>query len=737
MRRVGRDSPGLGAHRASEQVVGPAMLATAAFVAAVLVPADAQAYVGPGAGIAVATTVMVLLISVVAVILGLLSWPIRFVYRLITRKRPPEPPRIKRAVLIGLDGLDPKLVRQFMDEGRLPNMQKLANAGMMSELDTTYPAMSPVAWSTFATGVQPAKHGIYDFLTRDPKSYQPDLSSTDIRPPHRHLTLGKYRLPLGKPQLSLLRKSKAFWEILGRYRVPCSILRVPITFPPTEVYGHLLSAMCVPDLQGSQGTFAYYTSDSVGSDGDGAAIGGQRIKVEVKDGRVDAQLAGPPNPIRTDAEVVQVPFSVRIDAEAETAELRIGRERVSLRPGEFSDWTAVTFKLGLGVKLRGICRFRLLSIKPHFRLYVTPINIDPENPILPISYPRFFSIYLSKLIGRYATLGLAEDTWALNEGVIDEDAFLEQAWANHDEREAMFFEMLKRTPRGLITCVFDGTDRIQHMFMRYLDEDHPALAEHRRAISEAADDHAQAAHDRYKEVIPDTYKRMDDMLGQVLDKVDVSDPSVFLAVLSDHGFQTFRRGINLNSWLHQNGYLALEPGRETSDEWFRGVDWHNTRAFAVGLGGIFLNLKGREAHGVVAPDEADELASEIAGKLTGLRDEAVGEVGIRSAYPAHELYHGPYAEDAPDLVVGYAAGWRASWDGARGLVGTEVFDDNTKAWSGDHCIDPELVPGVLICNQRLATDERRPAIADMAPTMLDMFGIPAPRYMDGQSLVVS
>ncbi|HWN69333.1 MAG TPA: alkaline phosphatase family protein, partial [Haliangium sp.] len=551
-------------------------LAAVALLAAWLVPAAAHAYVGPGAGIAVATTVLAFVVSVVAVLLGLLLWPIRFVIRRFTRKRPPRQPRIRRAVLIGLDGLDPELVQRFMSEGRLPNMKRLAEAGMLSRLGTTYPAMSPVAWSSFATGVDPAKHGIFDFLTRDPKSYQPDLSSADVRPPRKHIHLGSYRIPVGKPEIKLMRKSRPFWDVLGRYQVPCSILRVPITFPAEKFYGNMLSAMCVPDLQGTQGSFTYFTSDTSDTD---QAIGGQRIAVTVEgDGAGDtisSALVGPPNPIRDQGKPVRLPFKVTLDRERGQATLRIGGKNLTLRPGEYTDWVPVAFPLGLGLKLRGICRFRLLAMEPSFRLYVTPINIDPENPVLPISHPRFFSVFLSKLIGRYATLGLAEDTWALNEGVLDEDAFLEQAWANHDEREAMFFEMLERTPRGLITCVFDGTDRIQHMFMRYLDEAHPALANERET---------DERRERYREVIPDTYARMDEMLGRVLDRLDLrglQDPATLVAVLSDHGFQTFRRGVNLNAWLHQNGYLALEEGRTESGEWFRGVDWSRTRAFAV------------------------------------------------------------------------------------------------------------------------------------------------------------
>lgn len=694
----------------------------AAALAVLLAPSIAHAYVGPGAGIAVATTAFALLVSLVAIVLGIVLWPLRMAWRIATRKRPPGKPAIRRAVIVGLDGLDPGIVRELMADGQLPNLERLSVLGTMTDLQTTYPAMSPVAWSSFATGVDPGKHGIYDFLTRDPKTYAPDLSSTDIRPPRRHLSLGKFRLPIGKPRLALLRRSKPFWKLLGRYRVPCSILRVPITFPAEKFEGTMLSAMCVPDLQGSQGTFSYFSTDPEDAR---AGIGGRFVHVELAGDTMESALEGPPNPIRSDSAATTSPFSLKIDREHQRATLEIGRERVALEIGAYSDWLPVTFRLGLGIKLSGICRFRLLAIEPHVKLYVTPINIDPENPILPISHPRFFSIFLSKLIGRYATLGLAEDTWALNEGVLDEEAFLEQAWANHAEREAMFFEMLERTPRGLITCVFDGSDRIQHMFMRYRDEDHPALA----ATSEAGE------REKYRDVIPETYRRLDAMVGKVLEQVDPNDARNLVAVISDHGFQTFRRGVNLNSWLVREGYLVLQDGRSETGEWFEGVDWSRSRAFALGLGGIFLNVAGRESQGLVDPAEAPALADEIAGKLSGLRDEEVGAVAIREVYPAHALFSGPYTEDAPDLVVGYAAGWRASWDGVRGITGEAIFSDNIKAWSGDHCIDPELVPGVLVCNQQLGARDRRPQIADLAPTVLELFGVPAPRYMDGRSLV--
>ncbi len=690
----------------------------------------AQAYVGPGAGVAFLTTGLLLLGSLVLTVLGLLFWPFRKLYRIITRKKPPRPPRIDRAIIIGLDGLDPDLVDRFTAEGRMPNLAALARMGTSEKLSTTFPAMSPVAWSSFATGVDPAKHGIFDFLTRDRGSYLPILSSADIGVAKRHLKIGEYQIPLGKPQSRLLRRSKPFWKILGEHQVPASILRVPITFPPEPFEGTLLSAMCVPDLEGTQGSFSYYfTPAEIPPEGEdqaaGRSIGGRRIEVAVQDGIIQAALQGPANPIRRDGIALELPFSIKLLTET-TAQLTVGREQTLLEVGRYTDWVEVAFPMGMALKLRGICRFRLLEVHPQFRLYVSPINIDPAKPVMPISHPFIFSVFLAKLCGRYSTLGLAEDTWALNEGVIDEDAFLEQAWANHTEREAMFFEMMRRTPKGLVSCVFDGTDRIQHMFMRYLDTGHPAGSDPFMA-------------ERYGSVIADTYARMDALIGQVMAEVDINDPRTLLMVLSDHGFKTFRRGVNLNSWLLRNGYLALNPGWEESAEWFRGVDWARTRAFALGLGGIFLNVRGRESIGVVSPGkEAQALSEEIAARLTGLRDSQTGTVAISNVYPSHKLYKGPYADDAPDLVVGYSPGWRASWEGVRGVVNSTIFDDNLKAWSGDHCIDPKEVPGVLFCNQALRReDDAQPAIADIAPTLLELFGIPPPRHMDGRSLATA
>ena len=175
----------------------------------------------------------------------------------------------------------------------------------------------------------------------------------------------------------------------------------------------------------------------------------------------------------------------------------------------------------------------------------------------------------------------------------------------------------------------------------------------------------------------------------------------------------------------------MEYGSKESDRYFKGVDWSRTRAYTLGLGGLYLNLKGREAQGVVNPGaEAEALKQEIIDKLKNLQDTERGATGIRTVYATNALYRGPYLAEAPDLIVGYNEGYRTSWDAAVGKVTADVFEDNCKAWSGDHSVDPELVPGVLFSNRKIEAQD--PGIEDMAPTVLQLFGVARPGWMEGR-----
>jgi len=680
------------------------------------------AYIGPGAGFALGGSFLFAFVGILLAVVAVLAWPVRVLLRSLRGRGKRRPNAAKRVVVLGLDGFDPVICRKMMDDGELPHLSALREEGGFRPLLTTYPAMSPVGWSTFATGVDPSGHNIFDFLSRDLVTHLPILSSTKLhRRPSR--SIGPIPLPGGGSHFELLRRSKPFWKTCAEMGVASTILRVPITFPPDKFGGKILSAMCVPDLRGTQGTFSHYTTAEARSAVQGVrTTGGVRLELEQKaPDTYTSVLTGPDLPDGSGSMTLTV--SATVDLAARRADFTIGREKFSLGADQYSEWIPVVFGSGMA-KAHGICKVRVTSFAPGFSFYITPVNIDPRNPAMPISNPPHLSLALSRLHGRFATLGLAEDTWALNERVIDEQAFLDQAWAIHEERRQQFFHALDRQPDGVISCVFDATDRIQHMFFRYLDEDHPA--------------NVGKDTEKHKNVIPDLYRTADALVGETRAKLHQDD---VLLVISDHGFKTFQRGVNLNSWFRENGYLFLitdpeqgplpliEEGQrcEVAD-----IDWPRTRAYTNGLAGFFINLKGREKDGCVDPADAPALKKELIEALRGLPDpERTGEA-ITELWDCDEIYRGPYKSNAPDIIVGYKPGYRTDWDAAVGAVSGQVISDNTRSWSGDHCMDPRQVPGVLFSSQPFEVG--KPALLDMAPSVLDLLGVDSPQHMTGSSI---
>lgn len=710
------------------------------FLAASLWPVQAaQAYVGPGAGFAVISSFLIFFVAFALVGLILLTTPLRLVWRLVRRRRP-RGGKYERVVVIGLDGMSPVVARRLMEQGKLPNFSRLQAGGGFCPLRSTLPSVSPVAWSTFQTGVYPDKHNIFDFLTRDRRTYLPVLSSARIEPPKRALRLGPWRIPLGRPRIAVLRKNQPFWKILGDRGIFSIVLRVPITFPVEKFAGVVLAGMCTPDLRGTQGSFTYFTTEDrpPGSLGSGLCVGATR-----KGNRISAAMPGPVSPLRPDAPPMTVPFSVAISGDGDSAVLEICGQRVPLVRGIHSPWVRVDFPAGLRSKVTSICRFCLLEISPEFKLYATPLNIDPERPALPLSHPFLYAPYLAKVFGPFATLGLAEDTNALNEQVLDETAFLEQAYLIHEERQRMFSDALDKVDRGMVACVFDVTDRVQHMFWQYTPEARALVMKTGTGtVTDRGSDSATMQPvaepvsvfisppqpSRHCEAVEECYQEMDRMLGGVLERLGGDD---LLIVMSDHGFTSFQRCVNLNSWLLKHGFLALRDDADCCEGYFANVDWTRTKAYALGLGGLFINQAGREAQGIVHDGQEKRAVKQaIIDGLLALRDEASGAQPVRRVFDAAAHYRGPYAENGPDLIVGFAEGYRVSWDAVTGKFGAAVIEPNPKAWSGDHCVDPELVPGVLFCNRRVAT--KTPGIVDIAPTVLAAFGVPVPAYMDGK-----
>lgn len=617
-----------------------------------------------------------------------------------------------KTIVLGFDGIDPGLLNRFMSEGKLPHFSKLKASGSFTELGTTNPPQSPVAWSSFITGNNPGKHNIFDFLTRDPKTYLPKLTIAEVQEP-KTISLGSVQIPISQPKIKAYRQGTPFWEIADQAGIPTVSLWVPVTFPP-DPHAKILSGMGVPDLLGTNGTFSFYTSEP--KDSNGEPVGGRVYHVEFRGDETETRVVGPRNSLRKDQANVELPLNIQKNGK-DGITVSVQDHKVDLSIRQWSDWVRLNFKLAPFISVSGIVKFYLISMEPHFALYMTPINIDPEDPSLPVSSPPNYVEELTHLFGLFYTQGMPEDTWALNENRIEEDVFLELTRNIQQERYRIYKHELKQLTSGILIAVFVSADRIQHLFWRTTDPDHPL--------------YTPESAERYGNAILDAYQHMDGILGSTLKYLD---ERTTLIVLSDHGFTSYRRSVNLNTWLIQNGFMkTLDPNRKESGEFLENVDFSGTVAYALGLNGIFLNLAGREAYGIVRPGiDAETVKREIMEQLVQLRDPETGLPAVQTVYDGKKEYPGPFQENSPDLVVGYHRSFRASWQTALGAAPETLFHDNDKKWSGDHCTAPNLVPGILLSNRKITKD--RVSIMDIAPSILGIYGIDSKDLLDGKSV---
>ena len=597
----------------------------------------------------------------------------------------------------------------------MPNFATLAQRGSFKRLTSSIPPQSPVAWSNMITGMNAGGHGLFDFIHRDPKTLALYFSASRVEAPKHSIHLGSWVIPLGSGSAEQLRRGKAFWEILDDNGIPNSVFRIPANFPPVPAKGETLSGMGTPDLRGTYGTFSFYTDDPTAVAG--AVEGGQVIPVQVENSQVISKLIGPDNSFRKGSPAATEPFSVAVDPLESVARVAVQGHEFVLREGEWSNWVKIEFQLiPFFGNVKGMCRFYLKQAHPRFQLYVSPINIDPADPALPISTPSGYSRFLSEEVGEFYTQGIAEDTKALSDGVLDDKEFLEQSRTVLAEHRRIFDLQFPKFQKGVFFFYFSSLDLNSHMLWRLIDPEHPAY------------DATLAS--QYGSVLQDFYQQMDQVLGEVLPKLD---EHTTLLVLSDHGFAPYRRSFNLNTWLLNNGYITLKSDANPDDnEPLANVDWSKTRAYGLGLNGLYLNMHARERQGIVTPGaEADALLKEIREKLLAVRDP-INNLPITRVDFAADVYQGPYAHDGPDALVGYNRGYRAGWKTILGAFPPEVLEDNTNAWSGDHCMDYTLVPGVLLSNRDIAA--ATPALTDIAPTILAEFGIAKPKDMMGQSV---
>lgn len=603
----------------------------------------------------------------------------------------------ERTIILGFDGMDPNITQRFMDQGLLPNFKKLAEQGHFGPLQTSNPPQSPVAWSNFAVGKTPGRHGVYDFLRRNPETYAPDFSISQNIAPQEFIPLGDYQIPMDSGEVVNRRVGTPFWTKLERSGYRASVLRVPVTYPPDPIH-RMLSGMGVPDLLGTQGTYTLYTTQPMRGGGSSTRI------VRVRPGRgglIQTFLEGPPHPLKKEVTPMQVAMNIEPVEGHKGAKITLGEETVELKPEGWSDFMRVEFSYGPLMSVTGIVRLHLVAGYPRVRLYVTPIHIDPLEPAVLMSSPPDYVRQLAERIGDFHTIGMPEETWSLNEGHISDQAFLDVIKTILAEREAMWYDTLDQNDSHLVTGVFVQTDRVSHMFYRGFDPEHPLYPE--------TDEVARGA-------IQWIYEEADRILGETLKRMGENDK---LLVISDHGFTPFRRSVHLNRWLVDNGYLVLKEGATESDVIFSNVDWSQSSAYALGLNGLFLNIEGREKHGSVKPNEVAELKRRLIADLPTAIDPESGDQIVRRVFDGAEIYPHNANGDAPDLVVGYNPGFRASWQTTLGAAPELLVEDNARNWSGDHCVDPALVPGVLFTN--FDAPENMKALEDLAHFVLHEF----------------
>ncbi len=677
-----------------------------------------------------------------------------------------------RIVILGFDGVDAKIVEEMLGRGELPNLAALARRGGYSPLTPTIPAQTPVSWATFSTGLDPGGHQIFDFLKRDPANRIPTFAvaeETSIpflfgkKTPAVLATAGaaifllpalvlfrrrraagavlavlaagaaagvflaaRSWLPETRPSVRNNRLGPVFWSEAGAR--PSTVVRMPVTFPPEPFAdGRMLSGLGVPDLSGRIGKPAYYTSDPFFALREGNDFSVDVVRLESNVGRQATRIAGPPGRAFGREGTIDALLTLTVPDARDRLVIETSGAREELKPGEWSNWISLSFRVNPLVAVRGYARMRLATVQPEIGLYLSPIQFDPER--LPtgfaISSPAGFAGELVERFGRYKTMGWAIDTWSIQSGTLSEEAFLEDVRHTSDQERKMLRGLLGGKER-LLFHYFEFPDRVGHVFWRFRDPEHPAYD-------------ARLAG-RYGDAVEKSYATMDEIVGETAKALKPED---VLIVLSDHGFATWRRSVNYNSWLVENGYLVLQGDARRQNlealfsrgQFWEAVDWSKSKAYAMGLGDIYLNLQGREKGGIVAPGaEYEALRAELSERLTALTDPKTNEKAVSRVFKREEVYRRFDPRLIPDLIVANRPGYRVSWQSSLGVPTATVFEDNRDVWSGDHCsLDPDLVRGVLFASKPFRADPV-PGIADVTASVRALYGGPVVEDAAGKAL---
>jgi predicted AlkP superfamily phosphohydrolase/phosphomutase len=558
-----------------------------------------------------------------------------------------------QTIILGFDSFDPVIFERLQEAGRMPNLSGLMNQGGYSRLEVCSPPQTEVSWTSIATGVDPGSHGIFDFVHRDPETYVPYVSLL----PTKQSVLGEQFLP---PYTT-----KTLFQEAADMGYPATALWWPALFPARpDIPMATIPGLGTPDIRGQLGVGTYLTTEPVEK---------KKVKVIRLDpagkGKFNAALEGPQIKAKDGTRPAVLPVTVETLDETSVA-LTIGGQKLQLSLGTWSPIIELKFQAGFAFSIHAITQVILTEIKEKVGLYFLPLQIHPLHSLWHYATPASLVKDAWKNAGPFLTLGWPQDTNALEDGCITDEQFLSLCDSIFASRQKIFFRLLDGFREGVLAGIFDCLDRVQHMFLRT--------------------DQA---------IVEQWYVKLDRFVGEVESRIArLGLGKVRLLVLSDHGFRTFDHKVHLNRWLVENGYMTLAHPTENPD--LRDVAWDRTRAYALGLNSIYLNVAGREGQGIVQAGEIEGLLEELKYKLLDWKATDSRQV-ISRVLLKHEAFSGPYTRLGPDLVVGYAPGFRASSETGLGKSASVCMETNTDHWSADHCIDSTKVPAVLFANRDL------------------------------------
>ncbi len=722
-----------------------------------------------------------------------------------------------KIVILGFDGADPHLVQRYMEQGLLPHLEALRNEGSFAPLLPTNPPQTPVSWSSFATGMNPGRTEIFDFLYRVQGTYTPDFALATAG--KKTFLFGEYNgwvmgsvlglvaallvllvlrllrrrwvlacamgvvalvvvsfalsgpigrwLPVEIPTATNNRQGKPFWTIAAEKGMKVKIVRVPVTFPAERLPegSSMISGLGVPDIRRRIGTPTIFTSDAeLAARTNDFSL--DLTLLAARRGAVETRLVGPFNypffiyvlereralwrkqgfssaerkarevelvaRLKAQGQPRQINVPVRLEISDASLRWELSGQSGELRVGQWSDWVTIDYPVNWLIDaarpLRGMGRFRLIALEPEVQLYFSPVNFHSGcRPPVDFSWPPEWAQEMSEELGPFKTIGWAIDTWSYPSGFGGIELFLEDMNFTVDAYARVMERGLRDADGDMYVQIFYFTDRAGHMLWHELDPGHPLY------------DPEKAP--RYEQAMREVYQRMDQLVGEAR---ELAGPDALFLVVSDHGFSSFRRQININTWLYEHGYLVLSGQTRTRNleqlfdrhvtgiNVFSGIDWSRTKAWAMGLGAVYINVVGREPQGVVMPGrEYDQLVAEIKNGLESAVDEKTGERPIYKVYTRDEMYGEYNAEKIADLRVSNRADYRVSWQDSLGGLSTRVFEDNDRTWSGDHCsLEPSEVRGIFFINRPLKVAD--PAIVDIAPSVLTTLGLEAETRLDGR-----